>query len=251
MNRTIYNNKKLIALYFAAMFTGLQADIAVNSTKVSDSKSGCLIVTISGQKVMTDSETGKTIQEKLQEEQKKLTTPLQIDEKKIQDLEKKLMADKDSLEKDFSELDKASKMLSAEAREQKAEALRDRALKFEDKKRELDRMIQKFQADAQKIEKRMTDMYQKEMGKLDGLVKETIKDLAQRNGWEIVLMEESVVFASPKVSKTPMVIEELDKKAKSLNQAKKQALEKELTKVEKDLSKAAQAVKHDTDTIKI
>lgn len=246
MNRTT-KNKAIIAVYFATIFTGLQAGLAVNSNKASESKHTGSIITISGQKVMTDSETGKTIQLKLQDEQKKLTAPLQAEEKKIQDLEKKLMADKDGLEKDFTELDKAAKALSVEAKEQKAEGLRDRALKFEDKKRELDRLIQKFQADAGKVEKKMTDMYQKEMGKLDTLVKETIKELAQKNGWEIVLMEESVVFASPKVSKTPMVIEELDKKTKAMNQSKKQALEKEVTKIEKDLSKTAQAIKNDIE----
>lgn len=238
MNRAIFNHKKLIALSLAVIFTGLQADLATNTQKtISGTNSQKQIITISGQKVMTDSDTGKAIQLKIQDEQKKLTTPLQIEEKRIQDLEKKLMADKDNLEKDFTELDKSAKMLAAEAREQKAEALRDRALKYEDMKRELERMIQKFQAEAGKIEKKITDLYQKEMGKLDALVKETIKELAEKNNWEIVLMEESVVFASPKVSKTSMVIEELDKKAKSINQAKKQALEKELNKTEKDLSK--------------
>lgn len=239
MNRTIHNNTKLIALYFATMFTALHAN------------AGLSMVTISGQKVMTESETGKAIQLKLQDEQNKLAKPLQTDEKKIQDLEKQLITDKESLEKDFTELDKASKSMTAEAREQKGEALRDRALKFEDKKRELERMIQKLQAQANNLEKKMTDMYQKEMGKLDSLVKETIKDLAQKHGWEVVLMEESVVYANPKVSKTPMVVEELDKKAKSINQAKKQALESNLTKVEKDLGKAAQTVKNDVEDFKI
>ena len=67
---------------------------------------------------------------------------------------------------------------------------------------------------------------QEEMGSFDVLVKDIIKEIATRNGWEIVLMEEALVFVNPSVVKTKMVVEELDKKVKALNQAKKQAVEK-------------------------
>lgn len=223
-------NKIIIAVYFSTLFTFVNAEN---------------IITISGQKVMSESETGKTIQLKLQEKQKDFASPLQAEEKKIQDLEKKLITDKESLEKDFAELDKASKTLSAEIRDQKAENLRDRAIKFEDSKREFDRLVQKLQVDARKVEAKMSELYQKEMAKLDNLVKDTIKDLAQKSNWDVVLMEESVVYSNPKISKTNMVIEELDKKAKQLNQAKKQTLEKDANKPEKAITKIENKVKEE------
>jgi len=229
MNNLI-QKKIMITAYFATLFTFVNAET---------------MITISGQKVMGESETGKAIQFKLQEKQKDLATPLQAEEKKIQDLEKKLMSDKESLEKDFAELDKASKSLSAEVRDQKAEGLRDRAMKFEDTKREFDRLVQKLQAEARKVEAKMSELYQKEMTKLDSLVKDTIKDLAQKSNWDVVIMEESVVYANPKISKTNMVIEELDKKAKQLNQAKKQTLEKDMNKPEKAISKIENKVKEE------
>lgn len=219
-----------MVLYFATFFTGLYAE----STTLAAKANG-LIVTISGQKVMTESETGKAIQVKLQDEQKKLTAPLEKDKNVLQGLEKKLTETKKAIETQYAEFEKTSKMLSAEAREQKAEGFRDSALKFEDMQQEFNRKAQSFEASAQKVEKKMNDLYQKEMTKLDGLVKQTINELAQKHGWEIVLMEESVVYANPKSSKTSMVIEELDKKTKALNQAKKQALEKEIETLEKDI----------------
>jgi len=227
---SLIQKKIMITAYFATIFTCVNA----NS-----------IITISGQKVMTESETGKTIQSKLQEKQKDLAAPLQSEEKKIQDLERKLIADKESLEKDFVDLDKASKTLSAEIRDQKAEALRDRAIKFEDKKRDFDRLVQKLQADARKVETKMSELYQKEMAKLDNLVKDSIKDLAQKNNWDIVMMEESVVYSNPKNSKTSLVIEDMDKKAKALIQAKKQTLEKDMNKTDKDSNKTEHKVKEE------
>jgi len=229
MNSSI-QKKIMITAYFTTLFTIVNAET---------------IITISGQKVMGESETGKTIQLKLQEKQKDLTTPLQAEERKIQDLEKKLMSDKESLEKDFTDLEKASKSLSPDARDQKAEGLRDRAIKFEDTKREFDRLVQKLQVDARKIEAKISELYQKEMAKLDSLVKDTIKDLAQKNNWDIVMMEESVVYSNPKNSKTNLVIEELDKKAKQLNQAKKQTLEKDMNKGDKGLDKIENKVKEE------
>ncbi|MBP9765309.1 OmpH family outer membrane protein [Candidatus Babeliales bacterium] len=188
------------------------------------------IVTISGQQVMTESETGKGIRLKLEEEQKKLATPLQKEEQKLQDQEKKLIAQKDTLEKDFAEFEKTSKMLSASAREEKKEALAERAQKFDDAKRELERNAQKFQAEARKIEAKLNELYQKEMNRLDSEVKKVIKKIAAEKNWKIVLMEESVIYADPKISQTSLVKAKLDEETKAANQSKKDSL-----KVEQDI----------------
>ena len=164
-----------------------------------------LIVTVSGQEVMMNSETGKSIQERLKDAQTKLAAPLQKEaqtiqtkEQKINDKEKDPKSDKNSLE-------------------------------FE--KRELTLQLQKLQAEGQKIEAKLSEMYQKEMAKFESLFKDTVKDLAQRNGWDIVLMEEQSVYVNKKaVSKTSEVIAELDKRAKAAVLAKKQAVENDMKK---------------------
>ena len=40
-------------------------------------------------------------------------------------------------------------------------------------------------------------------------------------------MEESIMYASPKISKTSMIVEKLDAKTKALTLTKKEAIEKE------------------------
>ncbi|MCX5924210.1 MAG: OmpH family outer membrane protein [Candidatus Dependentiae bacterium] len=195
----------------------------------ADAKTGSSIVAISGQKVIADSEAGKAIQSKLQSEQEKLAKPLQEDEKKAQAKGQKLQAEKDALDVEVADFEKNAKMLSEQARQSKIESLQDRGQKLEDGKRDLDRMVQKLQADAKKVEAKMQAVYQKEMGNFDALVKDVIKEIAQREGWDIVLMEEALVFVNPSVSKTNLVITELDKKVKALNKAKKEAAEKAAT----------------------
>jgi len=185
------------------------------------------VVVISGQRVMTESDLGKQVQESLQKKQQELTAPLQNKEKNIREIEKKLLEEKNSLEKEFSSLDKN---LNTDDR---LESLRERALKLEDDKRNLDRMVQTLRADAQKIESKLSEMYQKEMAKIDTQIKETIKELAQRFNWDVVLMEESVVYSNPDISKTNLVIEELNKKTRAKKLEKKQAIEKQSTSNDK------------------
>lgn len=163
------------------------------------------IVTVSGQEVMMNSDAGKAVQDRLKDAQTKLAAPLQKEGQAIQDKEQKLI-----------EKDKDPKSDKS-------------ALEFE--KRELGLQIQKLQAEGQKIETKLSEMYQKEMGKFEASVKETIKDLAQKHSWDIVLMEEQAVYVNKKaVSKTTEVIAELDKNVKAANLAKKQALENDMKK---------------------
>ncbi|OGB86041.1 hypothetical protein A3J41_00025 [candidate division TM6 bacterium RIFCSPHIGHO2_12_FULL_38_8] len=164
-----------------------------------------IIVTVSGQEVMMTSDTGKAVQERLKEAQSKLAAPLQKEGQAIQAKEQKIIDKEKDPKSDKS------------------------ALEFE--KRELGLQIQKLQAEGQKIESKLSEMYQKEMSKFEGLVKDTIKELAQRNGWDLVIMEEQTVYVNKKaISKTSDVIVELDKRAKAASLAKKQALENDAKK---------------------
>jgi len=186
---------------------------------------------------MDDSEAGKAIRAKVQSEQEKLTKPLQEEDKKLQAKGQKLQAEKEALGAEVAEFEKNAKMLSEQARQSKIDSLQDRGQKLEDGKRELDRMAQKLygnpnlniEGDVQKVEAKIQAVNQKEMGIFDTLVREVIKEVAHREGWDIVLMEENIVFVNPSVLKTNLVIAELDKKVKALNKAKKEAAEKAAT----------------------
>lgn len=249
------NFKKTVAcLTLCSMLQSTQflnaETVALTAEKTTkENKSNTVIVTVSGQKVMLESETGKSIQTRLQTEQQKLAAPLQAEEKKLREKEQKLIETKERLDRDVAEFDKNSKSLTAEERNKKIESLQERAQKLEDDKRDLDRMVQKLQAEARKLEAKMGEVYKKEMAKFEALLQETIKELAQIHHWDIVLMEEAVVFAHQSVSQTKKVIAKLDEKAKAANLAKKQALEKSKDENKKDSKSAMNENKKSSEII--
>ncbi|MBP6892548.1 OmpH family outer membrane protein [Candidatus Babeliales bacterium] len=179
--------------------------VYADASSASFGSKATVIVTVSGQEVMMNSETGKAVQDRLKSAQEKLAAPLQKEGEKIQ---------------------KKDQEIAAKEKDPKADKS---ALEFE--KRELGLQIQKLQAEGQKIEAKLGEMYKKEMAKFENSVKEAIEYLAKTHNWDIVLMEEQVVYVNKKVvSKTSEVIVELDKKTKAANLAKKQALEKDMQK---------------------
>lgn len=182
-----------------ALFFSCFSMLAV-AEELSKSKS-MSVVTVSLQKVMMDSDTGKALQDRVKAEQVKLATPLQKKGEEIQVKQEKIIAKDKDVNFDKSALD------------------------FE--KRELALEIQKIQAEGQKLEAQLYEMQQKEMTKFQTLVTDTIKDLAVENNWDLVVAEEQVLYAKPGISKTKDVIAKLDSKVKASNLAKKQALEKD------------------------
>ena len=215
---TLQSRKVLVTIFLVAPFALIAEELK--------------IVTISGQEVMTKSETGKKLQDKMNNEQTKLTESLKKDETDIKKAEKSLMKEQEDLQKDFADFDKNAKMMSSEGREKKQTELQEKAIKFDDNKRKFERDVAKLNAEGQKVQNKLSELYQKEMTRLDTFVKTTIKEEAEKNKWDLVLMEESIMYASPKISKTNMIIEKLDAKTKAQNLAKKEALEKE--KLKKD-----------------
>lgn len=205
-------NRTLFALIFVCLFTSTSITSRDNET----------IVTVNGQEIMTKSKTGQKMQKQLKDSQDELTKPLQPEQEKIQKLEKDLLSKKEKLDEEIAN----SKTLSTDVRNKKLEELQDDAATLDSMKRDFDRLVQKFQNEMRKVESKFQEHYQKLMTKFDTLVRETIKDLAQRENWTIVLMEESVVYATKAISKTEMIIEELDKRAQAADQAKKAAIEK-------------------------
>lgn len=218
------------------------------------------IVCISGQEVMNKSEAGEALQAKLKAAQEEATKPLEAEGKKLQQKQQQLLASqtaaqnkqqelqakKDALDADVAEFEKTATALSEEARNKKIEPLQTRSQTLMDEKRKFDRMVQeleddgveftrmqqKLQAEVKKVEAKIQALSQKEMGTFDNLIRETIQEVAQKEGWSMVLMQESLVYAHPNKSKTALIITELNKKTKAINQAKKQAIEKNNTKKE-------------------
>lgn len=233
------------------------------------------IVCISGKDVMEKSEAGEALQAKLHSAQEEAAKPLQSESKKLEDKQKELQkaqteaqnrqqelqAKKDALDADVAEFEKTAANLSEEARNKKIDPLQARGQSLMDDKRKFDRIVQsledesvefnrmqqKLQAEAKKVEAKMQALYQKEMGAFDAMVKETIQEVAQAQGWYLVLMQEALVYSHPSKSKTEMIIAELNKKTKALNQAKKQAIEKNSAK--KDTS-AVKPKADSTDSVK-
>ena len=185
----------------------------------SHKNSGTIVVTISGQTVVQKSKIGQKVQKKLQEEQEHLSKPLQEDEKRIRIKEQELLKKKQELDKDAEEITN-NKLLSQDAKQRKFEGLQDRVRVLEEDKAELERLAKRLQADAKRLEGKMSQLYQEEMSKLDVQIRDIIKDVAAREGWDIVLMEEAVVYAAPSVSKTDVIIKELDELDKKNNTPK-------------------------------
>lgn len=188
--------------------------------------SGTVVVTVNGQQLTQSSNLGKEINEKLLKEKDKLSKPLQDDEKKIIAKEQELQQKQKDLSKEAEEVNKSS-LLSQEAKQRKFEELEEKARRLTEDKSELERLIKRLQTDAKRVEGKIGQMYQEEMGKFDSMIKTTIKTLSAKEGWDIVLMEESIVYAGPSVSKTEVVIKELNHNHASHKPSVK-TLEKEL-----------------------
>lgn len=240
-------NKKttyLLALLAISQTTFITTTPTNHLDNKSHHKQSLDIATVNIQEVMISSETGKEIQQRLQDEQAKLVTPLQKEEQAVNKKGQALKELKDKLDKDIAEFEKIASTLSKESGTQKAEALQERAQKVEDEKREFDRLVQKLQTDGQKLQAKLQELYQKEMTKFQTLVTETIKDLAHKHGWDIVMVEESAVYTNPALSKTKEVITEVDKRNKAAKLAKKEALEKAQADKSKSTDKSQSSENH-------
>lgn len=216
------------ALFSLAIHNVMQPDMPKLDTKKT------LIVTISGQTLVQKSKAGQKMQKKLQAEQEQLSKPLQNDDKLIRTKEKELQDKKRALDKEAEEIN-SSKLLSQEAKQRKYEEIQDKVRILEEDKAELERLIKRLQADAKRLETKMSQLYQEEMAKLDAKIRDCIKAVAEREGWDIVFMEESgIIYASPAVSKTDMMIKELDALDKKEEDVSLKKLKKEVADLDKE-----------------
>lgn len=171
--------------------------------------SGTTTAVINGQEIVGKSKMGLRIQKKLQTEQENGSKPLQKDDQEIRTKEQTLINKKRNLDKEVEDIS-TSTLLSQEAKQRKFEEMQERIRQLEEDKVELERLTKRLQADAKRFETKMSQIYQEEMNKIDVEIKKVIEKVAQREGWDVVEMREQIVYASPRVNKTEMIIKELD-----------------------------------------
>ncbi|MBI2353302.1 OmpH family outer membrane protein [Candidatus Dependentiae bacterium] len=192
------------------MLTSIGSNSLQTEPSKSDARKTTIIVVISGQTLVQKSKFGQTTQKELERKQQELSKQLQEDEKIVRKKEQELQEKKRALDKEAEEI-ASSKLLSQDGKQRKYEELQDRVRSLEEDKSELDRLIKRLQADAKRVEAKMAQFYQEEMTKLDQKIRKTIQQVARREGWDIVFMEESgIIYASEEVTKTEVMLRELD-----------------------------------------
>ena len=154
-----------------------------------------VIKIVSGQTVMSQIKEAKSIEEKLMKEQQRLGQEIQQIESKIKN---KLSA------------------LEAKAKTARKEAL-------ESDQEELLQLRKEHQNKANDAKEKIQRMYQREIGKLNQKVEESVSEIAQKNGWDIVILKESgqVLYNSPMVEASATVVEALNKKYDAKHKAVK------------------------------
>ncbi len=184
-----------------------------------------ILVTVSGQTIMQKSLEGQKVFSKLQAEQEKLSKALIKDEDTLRAKEKALFEKNKALEKKAEETAN-SKLLSQEAKQKKFEEIQDEARLLEEDRLEIEKLRKRMQAERNRIDAKMSQMYQEEMTKLDKKIRTKIGEIARHQGWDIVFMEETTVYVASHLSKTDFVIKELDGTTKKDEEATKKATSK-------------------------
>ncbi len=177
------------------------------------------------QKVMTESIAGKDLQEKLQREQQKLTKPFEETQASVQAADKKVRELNDALQKDAMAFETNKGKMRPEELDKEKTKFEDKALELETKKRTLDRDIAKLQADYQKIERKMSELYQAESMKLTTSAQAVVEEERAAMGWAIVHPKEALLAFDSKYDKTDHIIKKFDEKTKAAKMAKKEAIE--------------------------
>lgn len=188
------------------------------------------VVTIKGQEIMQKSEKGKKVQKELKEQQEKLVKSLQKKQTEIQKAAKEFEDNKKKFDKEVEDVTN-NKLLSQSAKEEQFQKLQEKARKLEEEKAKLDVLVKHFEQDRNETNNKVSKMYEEKMGEFQNTIAETIKEVAQKENWDVVLMEESVAYANPKTSKTNDIISALNTKEK-LN---KSSIKNDVKEIEKNI----------------
>lgn len=195
------------------------------------------IVTVKGSQVIKESQRGIAINEKLQKEEKRLTPNLNNLRSKLEKKEAEILKKQKALNEKAKEFEKSAPLLSDEAKQRKFESLQEEKRVIDEEASELQRLGRKYNAEAQRVKEKLDKLNEKELVSFNDEIKETIEEAANEFNWDIVLMEESVVFSSKKVNKTKVVIDRLNKKEEKRIKMKIAKDRKEIEKDKKQLLK--------------
>ena len=180
------------------------------------------IVTVQTERIIKESDQGKKIQISITAEQQRLAAPFEKIEMEIKAKEAALIEKQKSLAKEDESFKNQASLLSPDARADKYDELQK-------KHRELDKEVADFQLamrqaheDAKKVDQKLEVFYRKEMMAFEQEIKAVIEQTSKKQGWDIVLAKEAVIYAGAATDKTDVIIEELN-----AQEAKKQAAKKQ------------------------
>lgn len=170
------------------------------------------IVTVKTELIMKDSKGGKNIQKKIAKEQEKLTAPFKDLEEKIKRQEAELVEKQRALAKEDESFKTQASLLSADARAEKYDELQRKHRDLDEEVADFQRAMRKAHEEAKKVDQKLELFIRKEMMAFEQEIKAMIDNVAQAEGWDLVLAKEAVIFASEATDKTQTVIDKLDKK---------------------------------------
>lgn len=183
-------NRKFLAITLLCSFVVIQSDSPV----VKSSEEKPLVVrVVEGRRVVSETAEGKDVEARLMETRNKL-------DKEIKSLDKEI-------EKGVNDLKSRARTVDQEILEKDQEKLKELA-----KAREA-----KAEAAQGKFEK----AFNRELGKFNVKIKETITELAEEKNWDVVSLKESgeIIYTSKRADATDEVIKKHDNKYKTVKTA--------------------------------
>lgn len=185
--------KNFIALAFLIAGVGLMSAQDKLATKSQNDTGKMEIRTIRGQGILSLLEESKEIENELMKER----TTWQDKIKKIET----------ELKKKLAELEAKSKTVVSES--------------LEKLKEEIEKLQRNGKSIAQEAETVLKKKFESMLGKLNKKIQDKVNELAEKKGWDIVIMQEAgVVFASKRADITQMVADELNAEYKKTNKSK-------------------------------
>lgn len=160
--------------------------VTTQAPKPSPKNSEIKTKVIEGGSLLKQSDEGKDIEKKLQDLQRKMKSEIDVIEQKIR--------------KDVTDLTSKAKVLDADTLEREQE----RIMKL---KNEHENKSKQAQEDFQRA-------FNREIGKFQKKVNDEVKDMAIKNGWDLVVMREGgdIIYMSEKVDATSDLLKALNKK---------------------------------------
>ena len=168
------------------------------------------VAVVSGQQIVMESAEGKAIQGKLKKDQESLMAPIQKVHEEIEKGEKSFAELQKKGQKLAEELQSGEKMLSQAAKDSKINALKDLEEEAKYKANDLQRLAEKRNNAVKTAEEKMKAKYNELMMPFNQKIETTIKKLAHKEKWDVVLMKEQCVYVGETVDKTDLVVAALD-----------------------------------------